>query len=270
MAKKTNAPKLPKISQSLMKALSEYLQGGECGIAFKARYIAKTVEFVQTDAMRLGTYFEYKATGAMPRSGIAPEPDVVYKGTAKEKLSAEFERAEASAEFFKALMKFWDIKILHSNFTMETDIMKGIADLVVEWNGKPAILDLKYTGMIDDKWSDYGWHKDFLSQKDGLMVQGVMYKILAKETLGIDDIPFYFWVFDSKNPQNVRIIEEKVDESRFYMHMDAVNNAKSYIEYHAKKDDWEARPDLLRCAKCPLKPDCKFAIDYPLIEEVYY
>jgi hypothetical protein len=267
MAKKIQ---LPKISQSLMKALSEYVQGNECGIAFNERYIKKTVEFVQTDAMRLGTYFEYKATGALPRNGIAPEPDVVYKGTAKEKLATDFERADASALFFKALMKFWDIKVLYTNHTMETATMKGIADLIVEWNGKPVILDLKYTGMIDDKWSEFGWHKDFLSQKDNLMVQGVMYKLLAKETLGIDDIPFYFWVFDSKNPQNVRIIEEKVDESRFYQHMDAVNNAKSFIEHTAKTNGWKAKPDLLRCAKCPLKPDCKFAVDYPIIEEVYY
>lgn len=262
--------KMPKISQSLMKGLMEYLQGNECGIVFKERYLTKKIEFSQTDAMRLGTYFEFKATGALPRNGIAPQPDYVYKGTPKEKLSTDFERADASAMFFQALMKFWDIKVLHTNFTMETDIMKGVADLIVEWNGKPVILDLKYTGMIDDKWSDFGWHKDFLSQKDGLMVQGVMYKILAKETLGYDDIPFYFWVFDSKNPQNVRIIEEKVDESRFSQHMDAVINAKNYIAQHLKNDTWEARPALLRCAKCPLKSNCQYAVDYPLIEEVYY
>ena len=262
--------KIPKISQSLMKGLSEYLQGEECGIVFKEKYVTKKMEFTPSDAMRLGIYFEYKATGSLPRNGIAPEPDVVYKGTAKEKLAADYERAEASAEFYKALIKLWDIKVLHTNYTMETSTMKGIADLVVEWNGKPAIIDLKYTGMIDDKWSEFGWHKDFLSQKDGLMVQGVMYKILAKETLGIADIPFYFWVFDSKNPLNVRVIEEKVDEHRFGQHMDAVMNAKDYIARHVKSDTWQANPSLLRCSKCPLRDNCKFAVDYPLIEEVYY
>jgi hypothetical protein len=266
----TQASNLPKISQSLMKGLSEYVQGLECGIAFRAKYITKTMSTPPSDAMRLGIYFEYMATGALPRSGEKPEPDVVYKGKPNERMSADYERATASAEYFKSLMKYWDIKTLHTNFTMETETMKGIADLVVEWNGKPAIFDLKYTGLIDDKWSDMGWHKDFLSQKDNLLVQGVMYKLLAKEVLGIEDIDFYFWVFDSKNPLNVRIIKEEVDGSRFETHIEAVNSAKNYITYHEKLNDWTPRPELLRCANCPLKPNCEHAVDYPHVEQVYY
>lgn len=253
-----------------MKGLSDYVQGNDCGLAFKAKYITKTMSTPTSDAMRLGIYFEYMATGALPRSGETPLPDMVYKGTAKEKLATDYERANASAEFFKSLMKFWQIETKEVGLVMETDTMKGIADLLVEWNGKPAIFDLKYTGLIDDKWSDTGWHKDFLSQKDSLLVQGVMYKLLAKQTLGIDDIDFYFWVFDSKNPLNVRIIKENVDEARFEMHLEAVKNAESYLKHHIQLDDWTPRPELLRCAACPLKPTCAHAVDYPLIEEVYY
>ena len=264
MSKKT------KISQSLMKALSDYVQGFECGILFKEKYITKTTSTPPSDAMKLGIYFEYMATGALPRSGEAPQADYVYKGKPNERMATDYERATASADYFKSLIKYWDIKIKHVNHTMETDTMKGIADLIVEWDGKPAIFDLKYTGLIDDKWSDMGWHKDFLSQKDNLLVQGVMYKLLAKETMGIDDIDFYFWVFDSKNPLNVRIIKENVDESKFETHMEAVKSAMAYIEHHKALDDWQARPELLKCAACPLKASCKHAVDYPLIEEVYY
>jgi hypothetical protein len=259
-----------KISQSLMKALSEYVQGYECGIAFRELYINKTISKTPSDAMKLGIYFEYMATGALPRSGEAPQAEYVYKGKPNERMATDYERATASAEYFKSLVKFWDINILHTNFTMETETMKGIADLVVEWNGKPAIIDLKYTGLIDDKWSEMGWHKDFVQEKDNLMVQGVMYKMLAKEVLGIDDIDFYFWVFDSRNPLNVRIIHENVEQGRFITHKEAVDSADKYLAYHIKQNDWTPRPELLRCSNCPLKPNCEHAVDYPSIEEVYY
>ena len=253
-----------------MKGLSEYVQGYECGIAFREMYINKTISKPPTDAMKLGIYFEYMATGALPRSGEVPQPELVFKGKANERLATDYERANASAEYFKTLLKVWNIEIVHTNFTMETEIMKGIADLVVNWNGKPAIIDLKYTGLIDDKWSDSGWHKDFLQEKDNLMVQGVMYKLLAKECLGIEDIDFYFWVFDSKNPLNVRIIHENVEDSRFDTHTEAVRQAKLFIDNRLKHDDWTPRPELLRCSKCPHKPNCEFAVDTPAIEEVYY
>ena len=259
-----------KISQSLMKSLSDYLQGFECGLVFKAKYITKTLSMPPSDAMKLGIYFEYMATGSLPRSGEIPQADYVYKGKPNERMATDYERATASAEYFKTLIKYWNINILHANFTMETETMKGITDLVVEWDGKPAIIDLKYTGLIDDKWNDMGWHPDFLSQKDNIMVQGVMYKMLAKEVLGIDDIDFYFWVFDTKNPLNVRIIKEIVDSPKFETHAEAVGKAKSYIDYHTKLDDWQAHPTLLRCASCPLKPNCVHAADTPKIEEVYY
>ncbi len=258
-----------RISQSTMKALSEYLQGFECGIAFKARYITKEIEFEPSDAMKLGIYFEYEATGSLPRNGVVPEPEYVYKGKPNQKLATDYERAKASAEYFKALVKYFDIKILETGFVMQTENMSGIADLIVEWGGKKAIIDLKYTGLIDDKWQDHGWHKDFLSQKDNLMIQGVMYKMLAKEIYD-EDLDFYFWVFDSKNPLNVRIIKEVVDESRFPQHKEAVGQALNYIQHHTKLDDWTPRPELLRCAKCPLKDSCAYMVNHPMIEEVYY
>lgn len=258
-----------KVSQSLMKALSDYLQGLECGISFKRKYITKEVEFTPSDAMKLGIYFEYEATGSLPKSGQVPEAEYVYKGKPIERLATEYERAKASAEYFKALIKFFDIKVLEIGYKMETETMSGVADLIVEWNGKKAIIDLKYTGLIDDKWQDHGWHKDFLSQKDNIMIQGVMYKMLAKEIYG-EDLDFYFWVFDSKNPLNVRIIKEVVDENRYDQHVEAVNNTLAYLKNHIMSDDWTPRPELMRCAKCPCKPNCEYAVDYPMIEEVYY
>ena len=86
--------KLPKISQSLMKAYVDYLNQKECGLLFKAKYIDKDPESQSepSEAMLLGIYFEYLCTGALPKSGIVPEAECVYKGKPNEKLSAPYQR----------------------------------------------------------------------------------------------------------------------------------------------------------------------------------
>ena len=105
--------KLPKISQSLIKGYVDYLNEKECGVFFKANYIDKDPEAQKepSDAMRSGIYFEYLCTGALPKSGEIPEPDVVYKGKPNEKMSAPFERASESAKIFKSMIEHYDIEI---------------------------------------------------------------------------------------------------------------------------------------------------------------
>lgn len=253
-----------KVSQSLMKSLNEYLQGG-CGIQFKARYVTKTITFEPSEAMELGMYFEYISTGSVPRSGIP-----IAKYDSKGKLKTEYENAKGSAQLFNALIKYWGIEILEINYTLETDKMKGLLDLLVLWNGVKCIIDLKYSGMLYDKWTEFGWHPDFLEQKDNILVQGVHYKLLAREQLGIHDIPFYFWVFDAKNPVNVRVIEENVSELKMQQHIEAVEKVKAYIEDSIQKDNWIPRPNLLRCSTCPLREECEHRAFFPLIETVNY
>lgn len=255
-----------KISQSLMKGYAEYHQGNECGLAFKARYITKEVAFPSSEAMLLGNYFEYHATGAIPRNGGIPNGEITKQG----KLTAPYERAFASASFCKALFRHFDINILETNYLLEDEKEKGYLDVFAEWNGQKVIIDLKYTSLIEDKWSDFGWHIDFLPQKENILIQGVSYKKLAKSVLGIDNIPFYFWVFDAKNPLNVRIIEEIVDDNRFEQHQQAVDNTLYMIEQNIKSDNWIPRPNLLRCASCPLLATCEHAVNHPTIEQVYF
>ena len=98
---------VPKISQSLMKNYVDYLNEKECGLFFKANYIDKDPDAQKepTDAMKIGIFFEYLCTGALPRSGETPTPDMVYKGKANEKLSAPYERAVESAETFKHIIE---------------------------------------------------------------------------------------------------------------------------------------------------------------------
>lgn len=71
----TVTQKVIRISQSLMKSVREYLEGGSCGILLKEKYIKGRLFDDATKSMRLGTYFEYILTGALPKNGKKPEPE---------------------------------------------------------------------------------------------------------------------------------------------------------------------------------------------------
>lgn len=257
-----------KISQSLIKNYVDVVNGISCGLLFKAKYIDKDPESQSppSDAMKLGMFFEFLATGALPRDGVVPEPEMAYKGTARERMAIDYERASQSAELFKHIIHHYKIKILQVGMTLETDKINGIVDIYAEWNGKKVFIDLKYSGLLYDKWNEMGWDLESLPMKDSLMVQGVHYKILAKECLGIEDIPFYYFVFDSKNPKDAKIIKQTVDESRMQGHIVTVENVIQRLSL----ETFNALPSLKRCSECPIAHKCPKKVDYPLIDEVFY
>lgn len=259
---------VPKISQSLMKSYVDYLNGKECGKLFKAMYIDKDPEaqMPPSDDMRLGIFFEYLCTGALPRDGKTPEPDVVYKGKSNEKLSAPYERAIESAKLFKKIIEHYNIEILEIGRVLSTNEENGILDILAKWNGELCIIDLKYSGLIDDKWNERGWDLESLHMKDSLMIQPVHYKYLANKCLNVDDIPFYFFVFSNSDINNVKIIKAEVDESKMQSHIVALQNIKSKLA----TDKFIAHPTLKKCSKCPISHKCESKIDYPLIDEVFY
>jgi len=260
-----------KISQSLMKSYVDYLNEKECGLFFKARYIDKDpdCQTEPTDAMKAGIYFEYLCTGALPRNGIIPEAEYVYKGKPNQKLSAPYERVIQSSENFKKIIKHYNIEIISVGLYLQDDYKNGIIDIEANWNGKKVFIDLKYSGLVDDKWSEMGWETESLHMKDSLMIQGVHYKLLAKDCLGIDDIPFYYFVFSSQDPENIKIIEQVVDESKSQAHVVAIDNILNKIEKDMQHG-FKAYPSMPKCSKCPISFKCQSKIDYPLIQQVYY
>lgn len=260
-----------KISQSLMKNYVDYLNEKECGLLFRANYIDKDPEAQKppSDTMKLGIYFEYLCTGALPKSGEIPEPEIAYKGTAREKMAAPYERAIQSAMIFKHIIEHYNIKILNKGLYIEIEDMNGVIDIHAEWDGEECFIDLKYSGLIDDKWNEMGWDIESLHLKDSIMIQGVHYKILAEKRMGIHDIPFYYFVFSSQDPNKVKIIRQEVDESRRQSHIVAINNVIGKLNNEIQ-NGFTPRPSLSRCHSCPINHKCKSKVDYPLIEEVYY
>lgn len=260
-----------KINQSLIKSLNDYINQKECGLVFKAKFIDKDplAYGMPSDAMKTGIYFEYLCTGALPKSNEIPIPDVVYKGTAKEKLSAPYERAVQSSMIFKQIIQHYNIEIIEQGKEISNERISGVIDIFANWNGKPCIIDLKYSGLIDDKWNEMGWDLESLPMKDSICIQAVHYKLLAEEVLGIVDIPFYFFVFSSSDPYNIKIIEMVIDPDKYENHRNDIDKIIYNLELMIG-NGFKAYPSLTKCNSCPLKPTCTSAIDYPKIEIVYY
>lgn len=248
-----------------MKGYTDYLNQKLCGLLFEAKYIKKNVEFIPSDAMKEGIYFEYLCTGSLPKSNIVPEPELTKKG----ELTAPYQRIVEAHKLFNKVFAHYDIKILEKGYTLHNEEISGVIDIWAEWNGEKCIIDLKYSGLLDDKWNEMGWELESLSMKDSLMIQGVHYKLLVKDILGIEDVPFYYFVFNSKDPTDMKIIRQNVDPDKFFFHRSAISKIKDSIEKEMYMG-FKPYPDYRKCKDCPLFESCEVRAEFPLISEVNY
>lgn len=263
----------PNLSQSLLKDYLDYYDHNvnECGVKIRNRHYLR-IPTPQSDVQRLGVYFEYMATGYKHPDQPTPEPDMVYKGTAKEKMSAEYERATQSALKFKEIVEKHQIKILSFGQYFNYERASGITDIIADWQGEECIIDLKYTSLFDDKFNDYGWHTESLQYKSKLLLQPIHYKYLMRKIKGVEDMPFYFFVFSAKDPEKVKIIKTNIQEEHINLHETiTVEKMKKYIEFHYQNPDkLEPRPNYLRCKECPYFDICEDKTETPLIDVVDY
>jgi hypothetical protein len=263
----------PNLSQSLLKSYLDYYDDNvrSCGLELYNRYFLK-IPTPQSDVQKLGTYFEYIATGYFHHSETPPEPEMVYKGTAKEKMAADYERATKSAELYKEMLKKHNIEIISYGEYMNFEGASGISDIRAKWNGEECIIDLKYTALFDDKFNDYGWHTESLPYKSKLLLQPIHYKYLSRKIYNIDDIPFYFFIFSSKDPEKVKIIKTNIQEEHINLHEEiTIEKMKKYIDFHFNNpSSLEARPSYLKCKECGYFDICSKRAEVPLIEEIYY
>ena len=263
----------PNLSQSLLKAYLDYYSDDVkgCGVALHKQYFEKK-KVPQSDTQRLGVYFEYLCTGYLREGEPVPEPDIVYKGTPKEKMAVDYERATKSAELFRHMVKEHGIEILSFGEYMIHDQVSGISDMRARFNGEECIIDIKYTGLFDDKFSDYGWHTESLVYKSKLLLQPIHYKYLARKMFGVDNMPFYFFIFSSKDPEKAKIIKTNIQDEHVDLHGSiTIPKMKKYVEHHAKNPGaLDARPNYLRCKECPFAEECEHKTTVPLVEEVHY
>jgi hypothetical protein len=256
------------ISQSLMKDLQKYFLKKECGLVLKAKYI-ENKNFGSSEAMLLGQYFEYMATGQLPKFGNVPKPKVVYEGKPNEKLSEPYQRAFASSNFCKVILEKLGLEIISTGERLEHNDANGTLDLLVRWDGRLCIIDLKYSGLLDNRWDERGWDFDTLHEKESLMIQAVHYKWLA-ESIYQEPVDFYFFLFSTQNPSDVRIAKVEIDSMKTLKHIEDVKLAKDIWTKMKATDNFKARPTLARCSECALNETCPERALLPTITTIYY
>jgi hypothetical protein len=264
-------PKIPKLSQSLVKALYKYKLKEECGLRIHASYI-DGINFPSTEAQELGNYFEYKATGQLPRDGHTPQPILLKNGNPP----IDYARMDIQVENFKTIMKRLNFTIEQTGFAFTNPLYAGITDIIAhdnniksrDKNKKRIIIDLKSSGLINDKWSPYGWADESIEEKWDLLIQAIHYKMLAKYEWGIEDIPFYFFVFSTKNEWEYKMFKVNVDADTMQQHYFNLKNIKIFLD-ETLKSGFVAHPKYNVCRTCPLSMTCKSSVDIPEIQQVF-
>jgi len=263
----------PNVSQSLLKSYIDYYDENvkECGLKIRKQYFEK-IPTTSGPAAKLGIYFEYLCTKYVRPGDEIPQPDMVWKGTSKETLQIDYQRAIQAVKLFNKIIEDHNIEIIQVGEYMSHDGCSGISDIRAKWNGEECVIDLKYSGLIDDKWSEYGWHTESLVNKPKTLLQPIHYKYLVKHIHGIEDVPFYFFIFSSKDPNKAKIIKVNVQEEHISLHENVViPKIKNYIEHHYKNPEkLEARPNYIRCLECSFKDDCDKKATVPIIENIHY
>lgn len=261
-----------RISQSLLKSLQDFQRKKKCGLVVKAQYV-DYVEFPSSEAIQMGHYFEFLATGGLPRNGEEPKPKVLKSG----KLAAGFERMKIQVENYKRMEQFYGLEIEHEGYSFSHPCFSGVADIVGTMPGYgKVIIDLKTTGLLDNRWNDFGWGDEKFENPDSdgamrLLVQALQYKMLAKHEWGIANIPFFFWVFSTTNEWDCKVFEVEVDEERLELHEKQMWKAHTYLnEKFLRMSDKElAQPEYRDCVRCPIMEQCEFKQVVPLPKKVF-
>jgi len=257
-----------RISQSLLKGLTKYASKKDCGLKLEAQYI-KGMQSDTTPPQALGNWFEYVCTGALPPyNPVIPEPKVLKNG----KLAVAYERMLEQVENYKKAVEYYKVKVLHAGFDMKFGNITGTADLIAEIDGKKVIIDIKTTGLFDDKWNDFGWNTEHLAggfrPKITILIQALHYKWLYKNIYG-EDLDFYFWVFSTQNSHDFKIIKVNIEEDLYQEHAEDIQMGLNFL-MHSITNGFKAYPNISRCAKCFLKEDCKERMKVPTVSEVYF
>lgn len=263
--------KVTKISQSLLKELFSYKIGEQCGLKIVAKYIANKSE-ESSPQMDMGNWFEYKATGQLPRSGKEPLPETLKSG----ELSVGYRRLEKQLTHYHRILESYGIEILETGKSFDSHpFANGIADIIGMWDGKKVIIDIKTTAQIDNRWEKFGWGDEKFENPDSpeaqhLTIQAVQYKMLAKQEWGIEDMPFYFFVFSTTDENHAKIFEVEVNPDRLIAHEEQVKQAYDYFNksFIWKTSEDLARPQMKRCLECFVKDECPMKIDVPLIKKI--
>lgn len=238
--------------------------------------------FEGSKSMKEGAYFEYYFTllltgkGSLPKDGKIPKREMYKDGS---KPLAEYARAEANAKRLVEYFNGMGIKVVSAGVRQTDGKYEGTIDLICEatkeikfadgstWNiGFRFVIDLKYSGLLDDKWNKMGWGGML---QPGYHIQKEHHKIQATHYHMITKLPFYYLVVSSKNETDLLFLYIPVSEQMIKDHIEVANNNYDYFEFISGVG-FEPRPSISRCNDCPLRAECtdKHTFPHPITIEI--
>jgi hypothetical protein len=258
------------VSQSMIKDVRKYLKREMCGLVLHSKYITKTYPYDAEDspAKKLGRYFEYILTGAVPKSGTIPEPEYMKTPLAKKKreeLTVEdmyepYRTAHMNAARVKNYFKMMDITILEAGVVYTKGLIDGTIDVIALYKGERIVIDIKYSGLIHDRWNEYGWMWT-PEQKKNHGTQAIHYNTLTK-------LPFYFLVVSSTNIKDILFHNIVVDDLDREQHQRDIDDTRSKMLTYTNIG-FNPIPDLVRCSECALRNSCESRQDYPAVKRIH-
>ena len=269
--------KLPKgivVTQSLIKDLKRYNAKELCGFVLKAKYIDKTYPFDGDDspAKALGRYFEYILTGAIPRNGVVPVAEYYatsLKNHGKDPLrhrlttfdmKEDYQRAHRNAERVKRYFKLMKIRILEVNVHVQKGLKAGTIDIIAMYNNRRVIIDVKYSGLLFDKWNELGWMWTD-EQKKFHGTQAMQYH-------GLLSLPFYFLIVSSTNDEDIKFLDVEFDDFSLEQHDVEVDDTRKKMQFMIDMQAFHPVPELVRCSKCAIRANCESRQDAPTVTKV--
>lgn len=290
MTKGNDLPKGFKITQSFVKDARAYFAEGSilCGHPIRERYInGRFLDDPEREpgALELGCYVEWLLTGAIPKNGKTPVPQ--YKeaaikknggkteGLTVEDMYVEYRTAHDNVQAIRLLLASYDLKIVSFGKTITKGRFAGTLDLICEaqsdrefegisWKkGDILVIDLKYSGLMSDNgahWKNqHGWQFSPVQKK--------YHGTQAKQYHFLTGWPFFFLVCQSNNKEKtaphleffyVPITPEMLED-----HVKEGNFLRDKLEFEATIG-FEARPNYVKCEKCPLRGECEDRQTYPV------
>lgn len=279
-----------RVSQSMMKDMRAHLAKKLCGHVLEAKYITNTMPEIvedpntsQCNAMLVGIFFEWLVTQALPKSGIVPVPKYQKsKGVTgrKEDFYEPYRTAVDNAERTLKVFKEMGIEVLAAGVHSTKGDHHMTVDIVARYQKEIIIIDLKYSGMLDNKWEEMGWG---LMTQDGDNIQkryhgtqakeysyggdALLEKLKIKMPSGQKQVPFYFFVKDTGNNDDCLFLRAEIDELGMKAHLAESAKALEHMKFF-QEIGFTPFPEMSRCSKCPLKDTCPDRATTPTVQSV--
>jgi len=263
-----------RLSQSFFKDFYRPL----CGLVLKSKYIDHSYPEQSSEAMNQGKFFEYQATDYIRKGDEPPFPSYYVKsgvGYKEGDMKPEYQQAAKHAKMFKEVLK----QFTNPNFGVDLRFgsFAGIADVVVDG----AIIDLKYSGLLYDRWNEHGWAiekfkyayealqtEDLLTvlKKVPLLWQPLLYCWLWYKMCG--QYPRWFFYIADPKSDDVIFRELAISASTHSAFDALLPQLEAEINLIINTSGFQPLPSYNACNSCAIAEGCQHRILLPQIETV--